>query len=120
MLLTLSPHLNDLFKHAHTMQALFCPPAFACHEAELHSHLPPSVVPHGRQYDLVQQVEVKLLGHLQACPLHSHGGGETKDDAQAAEHAEHGQIPRVAEATVLQHRGTERLVGDVAAALCSI
>lgn len=61
-------------------------------------------VPHGRQYDLVEQVVVQLLGHLEAGPLHSDRGGQTQDDAEAAQHAEHRQIPRVAEATVLQKK----------------
>lgn len=61
-------------------------------------------LPHGGQYDLVEQVVVKLFSHFQARPLHGHGGGEAQDDAQAAQDAEHGQIPRVTEAAVLQHR----------------
>lgn len=60
-----------------------------------------SVAPHGGQDDLVEQVVVELFGHFVTGPLHSHGGGETEDDAQAAEHTEHRQIPGVAEATVL-------------------
>lgn len=64
------------------------------------------VVPHGGKYDLVKEVVVQPLGHFQARPLHSHRGGKTEDDAKATEHAEHGQIPRVAEATVLQQRDT--------------
>ena len=43
------------------------------------------------------------FGHSEARPLHSHGGGEAEDDAQAAQHAEHREIPRVTESTVLQH-----------------
>lgn len=58
-------------------------------------------VPHGCQYDLVEQVVVQLLGHLEAGPLHGDRGGQTQDDAEAAQHAEHCQIPRVAEATLL-------------------
>lgn len=58
-------------------------------------------VPHGCQYDLVEQVVVQLLGHLEAGPLHGDRGGQTQDDAEAAQHAEYRQIPRVAEATVL-------------------
>lgn len=68
------------------------------------------IVPHGGQYDLVEQVVVELLGHFEAGPLHSHRGGQTQDDAQAAQYAEHRQIPRVTEATVLQHR--ERVIED--------
>lgn len=60
-----------------------------------------SVAPHGGQDDLVEQVVVELFGHFVTGPLHSHGGGETEDDAQAAEHTEHRQIPGVAEATAL-------------------
>lgn len=67
----------------------------------------PDLVPHGGQDDLVQQVLVQLFGHLQAGPLHSHGGGQTQDDAQAAEHAEHRQVPDVTEATVLQPQGSQ-------------
>lgn len=67
-------------------------------------------VPHGGQDDLVQQVLVQLLGHLQAGPLHGHGGGQTQDDAEAAEHAEHRQVPDVAEAAVLQPQGSQILL----------
>ena len=70
-----------------------------------------SVVPHGGQYDLVEQVLVELLGHADAGPLHSHRGGQTEDDAQAAQHAEHRQIPRVTEAAVLQ-REIDRVIKD--------
>lgn len=45
---------------------------------------------------------MQLLGHLQAGPLHGHRGGQTQDDAEAAEDAEHRQVPGVAEAAVLQ------------------
>lgn len=74
-------------------------------QARTHAHAV-GVLPHGGQYDLVEQVVVELLGHFEARPLHGHRGGETEDDAKAAEHAKHRQIPRVAEATVLQHRDT--------------
>ncbi len=76
-----------------------------------HTHML-STVPHGGQYDLVEQVVVELLGYFEAGPLHSHGGGQTQDDAQAAQHAEHRQIPRVTEAAVLQgEREREREAG---------
>lgn len=48
-----------------------------------------SVVPHGGQDDLGEQVVVELLGHFEAGPLHSNGGRQTQDDAQAAQHTEH-------------------------------
>lgn len=47
---------------------------------------------------------MQLLGHLEARPLHGDRGGQTQDDAEAAQHAEHRQIPRVAEATVLRKK----------------
>lgn len=52
---------------------------------------------------------MELLGHFEAGPLHSHGGGQAEDDAQAAEHAEHRQIPRVTEVAVLQHKLLESM-----------
>lgn len=83
-------------------------PIFTHHNAPTHTHVHTdkhtnalSVAPHGGQDDLVEQVVVELFGHFVTGPLHSHGGGETEDDAQAAEHTEHRQIPGVAEATVL-------------------
>lgn len=45
---------------------------------------------------------MKLFGHFESGPLHGHGGGQTQDDAEAAQHAEDGQIPRVTEAAGLQ------------------
>lgn len=65
---------------------------------------PPPTSPHGGQDDLVEQAVVELLGRREARPLHGHGGGEAEDDAEAAEHAEDGQVPGVAEAAVLQTR----------------
>lgn len=61
---------------------------------------------------------MELLGHFEAGPLHSHRGGQTQHDAQAAQYAEHRQIPRVTEATVLQQRESERAIKDVTATLC--
>lgn len=57
---------------------------------------------------------MKRFSHFQARPFHGHRRGEAQDDAQAAQDAEHGQIPRVTEATVLQHRQTD----ITAAAVC--
>lgn len=45
---------------------------------------------------------MQLLGHLEAGPLHSHRGGQAQHDAEAAQHAEDRQVPRVTEATGLQ------------------
>lgn len=61
-------------------------------------------VPHGGQYDLVEQAVVELFSHFEAGPLHNNAGGQTQDDAEATEHAEHGQIPRVTETTLLQRK----------------
>lgn len=61
---------------------------------------------------------MELLGRREARPLHGHGGGEAEDDAEAAEHAEDGQVPGVAEAAVLQTRrhADTQLAEDTAAA----
>lgn len=67
-------------------------------------HTRTHTLPHGGQYDLVEQVVVELLGHFEAGPLHSHRGGQTQDNAQAAQHAEHRQVPGVTEDTTLQRR----------------
>lgn len=72
---------------------------FTCHNT--HTHTGAGLVPHGGQDDLVEQVLVELFGHFQAGPLHSDGGGQAQDDAEAAEHAEHRQVPDVTEAAVL-------------------
>lgn len=103
VLLTVFPHLNDLFQQTRSISEhthLFV--SLTHHEAELqHTHTL-SAAPHGGQDDLVEQIVVELLGHFEAGPLHSHGGGQTQDNAQATQHAEHQQIPRVTEATLLQ------------------
>lgn len=89
VLLTVSPLLNDALAHINSVGENTSPSLPARHEAE------PSrgAVPHGGQDDLVEQVVVELLGHFEAGPLHGHGGDQTQDDAQAAQHAEHRQIP---------------------------
>lgn len=66
-----------------------------------HTHIL-GIIPHGGQDDLVEQVLVELFGHFQAGPLHSYRSGQTQDNAEAAEHAEHRQVPDVTEAAVLQ------------------
>lgn len=101
-LLTVFSLFNDLFEHTRyqrsTAVSVFTP--HTCTRAL-------GFVPHGGQDDLVQQVLVQLLGHLQASPLHGHGGGQTQDDAEAAEYAEHRQVPDVTEAAVLQPQGSQ-------------
>lgn len=60
---------------------------------------------------------MELLGRLEARPLHGHGGGEAEDDAKAAEHAEDGQVPGVAEGAVLQTQTDTQLRG-VCSSVC--
>lgn len=55
---------------------------------------------------------MELLGHFEAGPLHSNGGRQTQDDAQAAQHTEHRQIQGVTEAAILQ-RGRGEVRGVV-------
>lgn len=78
-------------------------PSHVTRQTHTHKHTL-SVKPHGGQNDLVEQVVVELLSHFEAGPLHSYGGGQTQDDTQAAQHAEHRQIPRVTEDTALQRK----------------
>lgn len=105
-LLTVFPLFNDLFEHTHTLLEEH---SWLCFHTVTHTCVRTralGMVPHGGQDDLVQQVLVQLLGHRQAGPLHGHRRGQTQDDAEAAEHAEHRQVPGVTEAAVLQPRGS--------------
>lgn len=78
--------LNDLFYHMlseGTHLSLFL------HVIRREATHTQNGVPHGGQYDLVEQALVELFSHFEAGPLHNNGGGQTQDDTEATEHAEH-------------------------------